>query len=324
MCQQIARLTRCKLPLDSTLAAVASGQSPLANSANLVRGALASGQSLSHALQGKDARQSRVLAACIESGQAANSLDVALLEWTSMHIADRRSAKRLWAVWIYPACLIGIMMISLGVSGWLLIPEIDATYAMFVDSPPQWLAWLVQLRRNYILALMLMMIAVIIPLGIWIWLRARRDENGISQWPEKRLRLQALAAKLAYLHLAAARPLNETVSRCVRVMGVEATMAETKFARLSHQEPIEPLSKETSLLLGALHAGIVERTQAVQLMRKIGDQLTMQAELCALREARLIPILVAIVVFVVTLGSYLTLVYMPWVLLMQQIGDFYR
>jgi hypothetical protein len=83
---------------------------------------------------------------------------------------------------------------------------------------------------------------------------------------------------------------------------------------------LDPLPAEASMLLGALHGGIVERSRAVELLDTISDQLDYRAELKSLRDARWIPMLIAIIVFLVTLAAYAALVYLPWIQLMYNIG----
>jgi Type II secretion system (T2SS), protein F len=322
LCQQIALLTRAKLPLESQLANIAGQQSgSLAESARHVEQQLVQGKSLVDSLASESSVNSRTLAACIEAGQASNQLDSTLERWTSMHLANAQSSKRLVFAMIYPLVLIVIMLISIGMTSWNLIPEIRDTYALFQQELPKWLDLLVKLRENFVWLLLAMFVATFLPLSIWRWRRRGMNQQGLPKLLEKRLRLEALATRLASIQLASSRPLSEIAPRCLLAMGVEKQQSEQSFANLQARRPLNPLPPETSMLLGSLHGGIIDRDRAVEMLNVVGDQLDYQAEMAASRDSRWLPMFVALIVLVVTLSAYGLLVYLPWIQLMYKIGQ---
>jgi Type II secretion system (T2SS), protein F len=322
LCQQIALLTRTNLPLEHQLSQIA-GQSKgnLAEAARHVGARLESGVPLVDSLVSDgDSSANRTLAACIQAGQSSNQLDQSLERWTSMHLSNSRSTKRFTSAMVYPFLLIVIMFVSIGLSAWTLIPEIRDTYLLFNQGLPGWLKLIVQLRENFYVVLIVMALLTLVPLAIWSYRRRGLDNSGIPKSLEKRLRLQALATRLASLQLSASRPLSEIVPLCLSAVGAEKKRSEHSFQDLQARRPLDPLPAETSMLLGALHGGMVERDRAVELLNTISDQLDYRAELKSLRDARWIPMLIAIIVFLVTMAAYATLVYLPWIQLMYKIG----
>lgn len=320
LCQQIARLTHSKLPLEAHLQDIAKSESgALAQSAATVEQQLVQGKRLVDALAAEDTRDSRILAACIEAGQSCNRLDKTLEEWTSMHIANAQSAKRLRSVMVYPVLLILILLISIGLTSWHLIPEIRDTYELFDRNLPAWLEWLVWTRSHFAWMISLMILMTVSPLLIWLRRRFIRDSHGVPKQRVKRMRLQALATRLAHVQLMSSRPLSEILPRCMQAMGLPKSESELAFKRLQEQGPLVPLPAETSMLLGAIYGGVINREKAMELLDQIGKQLSFRADVESLRESRWLPMLVAIVVCVVVLISYLLLIYLPWVELLRQI-----
>lgn len=322
LCQQIALLTKAKLPLESQLARIAGQQSSsVAQAAKQVEQQLVQGKSLVDSLAADSSASSRTLAACIEAGQASNQLDSTLERWTAMHIANAQSSKRLAAAMLYPAILVVIMLISIGMTAWHLIPDIRDTYVLFQQDLPSWLNLLVKLHENIGWLVFLICLATVSPLVIFFWRRRGSNKQGLPKLPQKRLRLQALGTRLASIQLSASRPLSEIVPRCVLAMGAEKQQAEQSFELLQARLPLNPLPPETSMLLGSLHGGIIDRERAVQLLNVLSDQLDYQAEMISLRDSRWLPMLVALIVLFVTLAAYGLLVYLPWIQLMYRIGQ---
>lgn len=321
LCQQIASLTAAKLPLESQLARIAGQQSGgLAEAARDVERQLMQGKSLVDSLAPDASSHSRILAACIEAGQASNQLDTALERWTSMQIANAQTSRRLAIAMLYPLVLILIMLISISMTAWHLIPEIHDTYLLFQQDLPKWLKLLVELRENFGWVLMAIIAATILPLAFFFWRRRGYNKMGLPRLPERRLRIQALATRLASIQLSASQPLKEVVPRCVLAMGSQQ-QSEHSFERLKARRPLDPLPPETSMLLGSLYAGVIDSGRAVELLDVVSDQLDYQADVIARRDSRWLPMLVALIVLVVTLAAYGLLVYLPWIQLMFQIGQ---
>lgn len=320
VCVQIAKIAGTKLPIEqqlSQLAELKGGR--LSESASIVQQRLLQGQSLSDALQGNNAAQSRILAACVEAGQASNQLELALQRWTEMHIANAQSAKRLEMAMVYPALLIVILLFSIGFTSWNLIPEIKQTYQQFDMNLPSWLVSLVWARQHFAWLMTMIAAVTFLPLVWWYARRFRKDSFGMPKLAATRLRLQALATSLAQLQLAASRPLSELLPRSMTALGLPPEYAQSAFASLQKQQSLAPLPTETSLLIGSLYAGVIDQPRAVELLGRVSNQLNFQAESYSVRESRWLPMLVAVVVCLVTLATYILLVYMPWIELLLRI-----
>lgn len=314
ICNQIAQIAGTKLPIEQQLTQLAELKGgDLSSSASVVQERLLKGLSLSDALKGKDSRQSRILAACIEAGQVSNQLDVALQRWTGMHIANAQSNKRLLTAMVYPTLLIAILLLSVGLTAWNLIPEIHETYRQFDQKLPRWFGFMVWARQHFVGLMILMTASTTLPLVWWFLRRFRKDSLGMPKLAEPRLRLQSLATSIAQMQLAASRPLGEALPRTMTAMGLSPEIAQSAFNSLQKQQALTPLPAETSLLFSSLYAGVIDQHKAVELLGRISTQLSFQADSLSLRESRLLPMMVAVVVCMVTLATYMLLVYVPWV-----------
>ena len=82
---------------------------------------------------------------------------------------------------------------------------------------------------------------------------------------------------------------------------------------------IEPLGRESSMLLALLHTGVMDRTEASQNLATLGQHLQQQADQIAQRQVRWLPMMIALVVGLLTILTYVFLIYLPWLLLLKQI-----
>jgi type II secretory pathway component PulF len=281
---------------------------------------LQAGKSLQQALAAGDTRESRSLAACIDAGEATGQLDRTLEAWTAMHLANSVAARTLRAALAYPLLLIAITLLSLGYMIWSLIPEYKITYSMFGQSLPNWLDLLVRVREHYAWLIALLACLSLLPLVVWTVQRRRFDNFGLPREQARRLRLQATASELAGLMIDASRPLSEIVATIVKSTGANLDQVTTAFAKLQAREGIPPLARETTLLLATLHAGVMDRGEAAQHLHALAQLQNHQAAQTTARQARWLPMLVALAVGLVTILSYVFLIYLPWLLLLKQIS----
>lgn len=322
LCQQVARLARAKLPLIGELARSTRHLSPrVADSAEAVEAQVAAGQSLSSALAGGNSRDARILAACIEAGERSNSLDQTLELWAGMHIANSKSSKTMRAALVYPLLLIAVTLLSLGVVIWKIIPEYRSTYVMFHHEMPRWLTAIVWVREQLGPLMILLLTLMLLPLAIWWWRRRSFDARGMPREPVRRQRLEAFASNIAGYTLTGSLPLSEVVSLSTRVMGAQAGDTEQSFERLRHQQPIVPLPRETSMLLASLHAGLIDRNETVKQLHAVAMHLRQSADVIATRQARWLPMMIALVVGGLTILTYVFLIYLPWIVLMTKIVE---
>jgi hypothetical protein len=208
---------------------------------------------------------------------------------------------------------------SLGLVTWLLIPQYRVTYEMFNESLPRWLAAIVWVREHYVGFLVVLMMAAMLPLAVFLLRRRRRLKSGLPAESATQYRLQSLAAEIAAIQLRHERPLSEVVSTVVQISGGSDKEIEAAFSRIQQRQPLQTASTETSLLLSSLHAGVLSVHETIENLLNISDHCQRTAQQSDSANARWIPMLVALSVGFVTIVTYVTLIYLPWIMLMQRI-----
>ncbi|MEZ6133342.1 MAG: type II secretion system F family protein [Pirellulaceae bacterium] len=321
LCQQVAKLVKAKLPLVGELARAAEIERTAGADVSAVEEQLAAGKSLSAVLAGDRSRNSQILAACIEAGERSDSLDQTLEAWAGMYIANSKSAKAMWAAMVYPVLLMLVTLMSLGYVIWQLIPEYRTTYELYSHRLPWWLEWIVRLREQWGVVMIVMLATMLLPLIIWFWRRCTLDAARMPREPVQRLRLQALASNVAGWMIGGGVPLNQVVQLSTRVMDARDSDTRDAFARLISQRLVEPLPRELSMLLASLHSGVIDRAAAVTHMHAVAGHLQRTAERMAVRQTRWLPMLVALVVGGLTILTYVFLIYLPWIALLKKIVE---
>ncbi len=318
ICQQVARLAHARLPISGEIARNIHG-SRLRAHAQQVDNQLQSGQSLEQVLASDDSRDARILSACIRAGESSGRLDRALEAWTAVHLADSQATNSLRTAMFYPLLLIAVTACSLGFVIWKLIPEYAATYALFDRQMPVWLSMLSQLHDYLWWILGGLVFFAIAPLVIWAVRRRRFDALGLPLDRSRRLRLQGLAADLSSLLIAHETPLMQAVPLSVAATGVSAAQVQTSFAKIQKRAMIEPLGRESTLLLASSFAGVMNGKEASEHLATLSIHLRQQADQESQRQARWLPMLIALVVGLLTILTYVFLIYLPWLLLLKQI-----
>ncbi len=338
VCRQVARLVRAKLPLVGALGKSSNTVQSLAGEAeteaaagsNLTSGSntdpadvvekrLASGKSLSQALAADDSRDSRILAACIEAGELAGALDRTLESWSSMHMANSKSAKAMRVAMLYPCMLIATTVIALAFVVWLIIPEYRATYELFDQRLPAWLETLVWIREHQWLLILVVLLACVAPLVIWYVRRQQLASSGLPREPVRKARQQALSTEVAAIMLEGLVPLNKVASLAAQAGGGPRADVQHAFRRLQRQQLVTPLAPETSMLLASLHVGLLECDSATEKLHQVAAHFRSTADIQARRQTRWVPMLVALTVGLVTVLTYVFIIYLPWIWLLRQI-----
>ena len=317
ICQQIARLTRSRLPISGELARNIRA-AKFHKTAQQVDEQLMSGKSLSQVLASDDARDSRILSACIEAGETSGQLDRTLEAWTAMHLANSQASSSLRTAMLYPLLLIAVTICSLGFVFWKLVPEYSATYALFDRQLPSWLVVLSQLHAYAWWIIGALAVMAVAPLLIWAVRRRRLDSIGMPLDRARRLRLQGLAAELSSLLIANQTPLMKAVPLSVAATGVAQSQVTNSFAKIQKREIIESLGRESTLLLSSLFAGVMDGKEASEHLATLAAHLQHQADQNSQRQVRWLPMLIALVVGLLTVLTYVFLIYLPWLLLLKQ------
>lgn len=322
VCQRIASLVRAKLPIAGELAkphrSMTASASALAES---VDQEIQQGKSLVAALASESDPNSRILAACIEGGEKSGAIDHTLQSWTGIHIAGSRARKTFTVALLYPVLLIMTTLVSLSFVAWKLIPQYELTYATFEQALPGWLQAIVWLRNQFWLLTIGLAVLMLLPLLIWRFSSQRRAGNGLARDHAAQERIQWLTADLAATMLKAERPLNEIAPLITQAAGGDKQAVESAFANLQSQKGLAPVARETSTLLSALFSGVLSPKETVQNLQDVADHFAQSAEQYDAKQARWIPMFVAIVVGIITVASYTFLIYMPWIWLMREIVE---
>lgn len=322
VCQQVAKLVRARLPIAGKLRTFSEdGTKREKELAQSVDAGIAEGQSLSALLANDESRHSRILRACIDAGEASGQLDQTLHSWTAMHIANTRSTKRLRSAMLYPLALIIVTLVSLGLVTWQLIPQYRVTYEMFEHELPTWLAGIVWVREQFGVFSVLFLLLLLLPLIVWYFMRQGTNSIGLPNEISQRYRQQALAAEVAGLMLEAQIPLQKIASLSTQVAGASAADTEKAFSRIQEREHAVPHATEASLLLSSMHTGVIDANETRKNLQELADSLQRVAEARSRSQARWLPMLVALTVGILTIATYVFLVYLPWIWLMQDVMD---
>ena len=317
ICQQIARLARARLPISGEIASSLRA-TRLRKTAQQVDEQLLSGKSLAQILASDQKRDSRILAACIRAGESSGQLDRTLEAWTAMHLANSHATSSLRTAMLYPLLLIAATVCSLGFVFWKLIPEYVATYALFDRELPTWLVLLSQLHEYVWWIIGALTVLAIAPLILWAIHRRRFDAAGMPLDRTRRLRLQGLAAEISSLLIANQTPLMQAVPLSVAATGSSEANVASAFEKIQKRAIIEPLGRESTLLLASLFAGVMDGKEASEHLASLGTHLQQQADQDSQRQVRWLPMLIALVVGLLTILTYLLLIYLPWLLLLKQ------
>ncbi len=318
LCEQVARLARARLPISGELSrSVRTAR--LRATATQVDDQLQAGKSLAQTLASDHSRDSRILAACIEAGESSGRLDRTLEAWTAMHLSNSQATQSLRASMLYPLTLIVVALCSLGFVIWTLIPEYKTTYELFDRDMPLWLAMLTRVHAYFWWLIGGLAIFAVMPLVVWTIRRRRFDAMGQPLDRAQRFQLQALAADIASLLLAKELPLMQVVKMSVAATGASDSYTATAYEKLQLRGNVEPLGREATLLLTAIHTGIMDRPQVVKLMAALASFQRQRAKDHSQRQVRWLPMMVALVVGLLTILTYVFLIYLPWLLLLKQI-----
>lgn len=320
LCQQVARLVRSELPIAgelSRLNAEATGKHAV--TARGVDGQLTAGKSLAGAIAADSSRASRQLTACIVIGEKAGGLATSLEAWTEMHLACARYRKTLHAALIYPGLLIVVTLASLTYVIWQLIPEYRAAYEQFSVALPVWVEWLVAVREQLGWVLCGMLLLAVAPLIVWYWHRHSLDAAGLPRDMPQRLQAQALSTAILKLGIDSGQPLATLVPWSVQASCGNPLAAEGSFAKVQQQQRVPQLASETSMLVGALHAGLLTADETSRHLAEVAQTLRQQADARAARAARWLPMLVALTIGGLTILTYVFLIYLPWIWLLRRI-----
>lgn len=323
LAREIAHLVRARLPLEKALIELSGGQSRnLAHAAQLLSARLSQGQSLTTSIANGKRVSTRMLAAAIEIGQAANQLPAALESWVEYHIHRRQSRQRLRTALVYPALLTVIAVLSLAFTAWILVPQYDQAFALLTDGRPDWLNTVRWIQQHLWLFTITFFICVGAPPAIW-WLRRNSfDKYGAPRDPSTRYFLHAHAARLSTIAVTTGNSLADTAD-CLLLACGDNQRSTPAHQPVLLQAPatFALLGRETALTLASLDARIITPQQCEELLTLIAEQIERRADAQTQRDVRWFPMLVALCVGLGVAVAYVGLIYLPWVTLFYEIAQ---
>ena len=322
VCEQVAKLVRARLPIGKELRrSLNSSNTSTRRLAEQIEQDVQSGKKWSDTLVAGRDRESRVLAACIEAGESSDRLAESLQAWTALHIANSKAKQNFRSALLYPFLLVLLMVIALTMVAWSLIPEYRETYRLFNQNLPRWLEAIVVVGESPLLLTLFLVLFVSVPLCILYWMRRRRGLSRANRDKHaKSLRQQALATHLAALLAGSKVALEKTTHLSLRALGATNEESQLGWQQVQQKQTPNLMSKEASLILGSAHAGILSPEESAQHLEEVSQNLQQSAEQLDDAHRRWFPMLIALLVGSATILSYVFLIFLPWIWLLETIS----
>jgi hypothetical protein len=309
MCAHIVPLIRSGLPIDRGLKAIAADlPARIAQVSGNVQRGLENGERLSTVLAGSARPASRSLSATIEAGEQSGQLGTLIQSWAAMHTAQAQSRRRIrWSL-VYPILLIVIAIVAIGHSIATLVPQYRLNLASIHSAPPAWFGYIELLHRNLVGWGIVCSILCLMPIIIVTWRRNTFDSGG---WPRDlafRSRLQSHAALIA-IHLLSA---NATTDKARSLMRWSLGLKEGACNQLDGV---------TKSILDLLDKGSLSLDRAKTMLCDVSQTHTDRAVVLAESQGKWLVYAVSLSVAVVVGLSYLVIIFLPWLYLMDQMKE---
>ena len=307
LCAHIVPLIQSGLPIDRGLKSIAADlPKRLLNIANAIQSRLENGEPLISAIGGGTRPESRSLSATIAAGEMSGHLGSLIESWASMQTAMALAKKRFRKKLVYPIFLILITVFAIGYSIDTLVPQYRSNLLSIHAAVPRWFSYIEWIHRHLIAWGVFASILSVSPILYFVWRRSTFDRQG---WPADsayRSRLQSHSAALAAKLIQANVPSSVILELAVSAMGVPASA--TNY--------LHPASKSIFDLLGK---GGIEPVRAVALHEDITLFSLDRAQAQIESQGRWITYSVSISVALVVGLSYLLVIYLPWLYLLDQL-----
>ena len=307
LCGHIAPLILSGLPIDRGLKAiVADLPKRLQKTTLALQTRLENGDSLKDALASGNRPESRSLYATIEAGERAGELGALLEGWASMHTALATAKRRFRIKLVYPIFSILVAVFAIGFTIQTLVPQYRANLLSLRTAVPDWFGYIEFLDRNIIAWGAAAAFLSISPILWFAWRRSSFDPIGWPRDPAYRSRLRAHSASLAAKLIQANVPIGATKELSTSSMGVVPSQARC-------------LSPASLTVFALLENGGLDSANAIAMQQELFRFSLNQAELQTEAQARWIGYSVSISVAVFVGLTYLLVVYLPWMYLLDQL-----
>jgi len=307
ICGHIAPLILSGLPIDQGLKSIVSDLPKRLQSVSLaLQTQLENGISLKNALASGTQPESRSLSATIDAGEVSGELGSLIEGWASMHTALAIAKKRFRMKLLYPIFSILVSVLAIGFTIHALVPQYRANIESLHTAVPDWFGYIEFVQRNVIAWGAGAAFLSVCPIIWFAWRRCTFDQVGWPRDPAYRSRLRAHAATLAAKLIQSSAPTNLAKELTIGSLGVPSAATNC-------------LAPASLTVFALLENGGLDSTKAIEMQSDISrfslDQAVVQTE----AQARWIGYSVSIAIAVFVGLTYLVVVYLPWLYLLDQL-----
>ncbi|MCY2983330.1 MAG: type II secretion system F family protein [Planctomycetota bacterium] len=307
LCGHIAPLILSGLPIDRGLKAIVSDlPKRLQKVTHAIQTRLENGESLQDALASGTRPESRSLSATIEAGEISGELGTLLEGWASMHTALAIAKKRFRIKLVYPVFSILVAVLAIGFTIHALVPQYRANLLSLRTAVPNWFGYIEFLHRNIVAWGVAAACLSISPILWFAWRRCSFDPFGWPRDPAYRSRLRAHSASLAAKLIQSNIPIDITKELASRSLGV--------IPRQAHC-----LSPASLTVFTLSENGGLDSAKAIAMQQEISRFSLNQAVVQTEAQARWIGYSVSIAVAIFVGLTYVLVVYLPWLYLLDQL-----
>ncbi len=307
LCAHIVPLIQSGLPMDRGLKSMAADlPKRLVNISNAMQSRLENGEPLNNILASGNRPESRSLSATIAAGEMSGALSVLIESWAALQTALALAKIRFRTKLVYPVFLILITVIAIGFSIHTLVPQYRSNLLSIHATVPNWFRAIEWVHRHLVAWGIVAALLSLSPVLYFAWRRGTFDKQGWPRDPAYRSRLQSHASSVAAKLIHANIPSDVARELVVRSLGVPPS--SPGYLDSASQSVFDLLSK-----------GILDPAKAVQMVDDISRFFFDRSQAQIESQGRWISYSVSITVAIVVGLSYLLVIYLPWLYLLDQL-----
>ena len=307
LCAHIVPLIRSGLPMDRGLKSMAADlPKRLVSISGAMQSRLENGEPLTNILAAGNRPESRSLSATIAAGEMSGDLGILMESWAAIQTTRALAKKRFRLKLVYPVFLILITVFAIGFSIQTLVPQYRSNLLSIHAKVPYWFEYIEFVYRNLIAWGITATALSLLPILYFGWRRATYDPKGWPRDPAYRTLLQSHASTLAAKLIASNVPSGVAKELAVTSLGVPAS--STTY--------LDPASRS---IFDLLDKGVLEPAKAVAMHTDISRCLLDRSQVQIESQGRWIVYSVSISVAIVVGLSYLLVIYLPWIYLLDQL-----
>ncbi len=307
LCAHIVPLLQSGLPIDRGLKSIAADlPRRLSIIANTVQSRLENGEPLKLTLGSGTRPESRSLSATIEAGEICGDQGALIENWAALQSSIALARKRSRLKLVYPVFLILVTVFAIGYAINTLVPQYRSNLESIHARIPSWFEVIEFVHRHLFIWAGIAVILCLSPIFFFVWRRSRFDQLGWPADPAYRSRLQAHASTLAAKAIQANVPTVVAKQLAVSSMGVQA-------------DAIHYLDSASQSVFNLLERGVLDPSEAISMQHDVSRYLLDRSDAQIESQGKWITYSVTISVALVVGLSYLLVLYLPWLYLLDQL-----